>query len=76
MKLNRSLAISSHFQDCTKSNIIGILEEEFPSMIFEMPEKDSSRERVFTLKNTLLTMVLTAVQEDKTLANSVNPGCS
>jgi hypothetical protein len=72
MKLNRSLAISSHFQDCTKSNIIGILEEEFPSMIFEMPEKDSSRERVFTLKNTLLTMVLTAVQEDKTLANSVN----
>jgi hypothetical protein len=72
MKSNRSLAISSHIQDCTKSNIIGILEEEFPSMIFEMPEKDSSRERVFTLKNTLLTMVLTAVQEDKTLANSVN----
>jgi len=72
MKLNRSLAISSQIQDCTKSNIVGILEDEFPSMIFEQTEKDSSRERVFTLKNTLLTMVLSAIQEDKTLANSVN----
>jgi|GEM_PF-3845016 len=53
MKLNRSLAISSQIQDCTKSNIVGILEDEFPSMIFEQTEKDSSRERVFTLKNTL-----------------------
>jgi hypothetical protein len=72
MKLNRSLAISSQIQDCTKGNIVGILEQEFPSTIFEIPEKKSSRERIFTVKNTLLTMVLTAIQEDKTLANSVN----
>src|ERR1017187_1041091 len=72
MKLNRSLAISSHIQDCKAGNIIGLLEGEFPSSIFERGENKPSRDRVFTVRNTLLTMVLTAVQQDKTLANSVN----
>jgi hypothetical protein len=48
------------------------LEQEFPSFIFDTPlEKVEGRNRIFTPKNTLLTMVLTATQEDKTLKNSV-----
>ena len=72
MKLNRSLAISSHIQDCKTGNIIGLLEEEFPSAIFDKEDTEPKRDRVFTEKNTLLTMVLTAVQQDKTLTNSVD----
>ena len=71
MKLNRSLAISNHIQDCKTSNIIGLLEAEFPSSIFSKEENEASRVRVFTVRNTLLAMVLTAVQQDKSLANSV-----
>jgi hypothetical protein len=54
-------------------NIIGLLEEEFPVSIFSDKKKIvKSRDRVFTVSNTLLTMVLTAIQQDKTLKNSVD----
>jgi len=54
-------------------NIIGLLEEEFPASIFSDKKKIvKSRDRVFTVSNTLLTMVLTAIQQDKTLKNSVD----
>lgn len=53
-------------------DIIGLLETEFPSSILDNLEKsEKSRNRVFTVNNTLLTMVLTATQQDKTLKNSV-----
>lgn len=73
MKLNRSLAISTRIQECKTGDIIGMLEEEFPSSVLEKDFSASdSRSRVFTVNNTLLTMVLTAVQQDKTLKNSVD----
>lgn len=78
MKHNRSLAISSKIQECKMGNIIGILENEFPSGILDSKRevvtksKTASRDRVFTDNNTLLTMVLTSVQKDKTLKNSVD----
>jgi hypothetical protein len=78
MKQNRYLAISSRIQECKMGNIIGILENEFPSAILNFKnkevkkEKALSRDRVFTDNNTLLTMVLTSVQKDKTLKNSVD----
>lgn len=72
MKLNRSLAISSSIEECKIGNIIGLLEEEFPTSIVEDDLVNTpGRNRVFTVKNTLLTMVLTAIQQDKTLQNSV-----
>lgn len=53
-------------------NIIGLLEKEFPTPVLENQAKsEKSRNRVFTVNNTLLTMVLTATQQDKTLKNSV-----
>jgi Transposase DDE domain len=73
MKHNRSLAISSKLQECKMGNIIGLLEKEFPASIFEYKNEDKkTRDRVFTVSNTLLTMVLTSVQQDKTLKNSVD----
>jgi hypothetical protein len=72
MKLNRSLGISNHIQDCQSGDIIGLLEEAFPNHIIKDNPEQDSRRRVFTDRNTLLTMVLTSVQQDKTLANSVD----
>lgn len=74
MKLNRSLGISSSIQECKLGNIIGLLEDKFPSSVLEKHSDSSGsgeRHRVFTVNNTLLAMVLTASQEDKTLKNSV-----
>ena len=72
MKLNRSLAISNTIQDCKMGNIIGVLGKEFPSSVFDDPRENvKSRNRIFTVANTLLTMVLTATQQDKSLKNSV-----
>ena len=74
MKLNRSLGISSNIQECKMGNIIGLLEKEFPSSVLEKHSESAGsgeRQRVFTVNNTLLAMVLTASQQDKTLKNSV-----
>ena len=73
MKLNRSLGISNQIQECKAGSIIGLMEKEFPlSILSDLTEGDESRKRVFTINNTLLTMVLTATQQDKTLKNSVD----
>ena len=73
MKLNRSLAISSKIQELKMSNVLGLLNQTFPRSIFNdnYSESIKTRSRIFTTNNTLLTMVLTAVQQDKSLKNSV-----
>lgn len=72
MKPNRSLAISTHIQECKMGNIIGQLESEFPDLTYPKTVNATHRNRIYTPRNTLLTMVLTAIQEDKTLQNSVD----
>jgi len=78
MKNNRSLAISSKIQECKMGNIIGMLEKEFPLSILNCKNDENkngkvkTRNRIFTVNNTLLTMVLTSIQQDKTLKNSVD----
>jgi hypothetical protein len=73
MKLNRSLAISSKIQECKMGDILGLLENEFPMSILKSKNEGlKTRDRVFTVNSTLLTMVLTSVQKDKTLKNSVD----
>ena len=53
-------------------NIIGLLEKEFPAQILNGPGNSKGRNSVFTANNTLLTMVQTATQQDKTLKNSLD----
>jgi len=74
MKLNRSLGISTEINAFKTGNILGVLEKEFPMKVLDKQadgENMKSRDRVFTPANTLLTMVLTATQKDKSLKNSV-----
>ena len=80
MKSNRSLSITCAIQDCKKGDIIGLLEEAFPSSIFDKKHdvkadangtSKTTRDRIWTPSNTLRTMVLTAAQKDKSLKNSV-----
>ncbi len=71
MKQNRSLAISAVIQEQQRSNILNLLESVFPEEVLKKKVPDNSRDRVFTATNTLLTMVLTATQADKSLKNSV-----
>lgn len=72
MKENRSLEISAKIQEYQKANILGTLMDVYPSDYeLNIKEPENSRDRVFSISNTLMTMVLTASQEDKTLKNSV-----
>lgn len=74
MKNNRSLAISCAVIDFKNKNTLSLLESVFPTSIFDSYNKDGfkqSRNRVFTADKTLMTMVLTATQKDKSLKNSV-----
>jgi len=65
MKQNRSLAISSKIQECKMGNIIGMLEKEFSLSVLNIQneglknEKAKTRDRIFTINNTLLTSTLT-----------------
>lgn len=73
MKLNRSLAISNSIQKFRNSNMLGVLESAYPAdLINKYSLADNTRSRVFTPGNTLFTMVVTSLQEDKTLKNSVD----
>ncbi len=72
MKSNRSLSISAKIQEYQKANILGTLMDVYPSESeLGLKEPEKSRNRVFSMADTLMTMVLTASQEDKTLKNSV-----
>lgn len=75
MKLNRSLGISHKINDFKAGNILGVLQKEFPMKLLDNEDagevKTQNRERIFTSATTLLTMVLTATQKDKSLKNSV-----
>lgn len=74
MKSNRSLAISTTIQETKINNIIGLLEKEFPHSVISESSipLTKTRNRVFPIDKTLLIMVLTAVQTDKSLKNSVD----
>lgn len=74
MKSNRSLGISTSIQSLTSADVLTFLADEFPQdlPVENTPEQSAKRNRVFTDRNTLLVMALTATQEDKSLKNSVD----
>ena len=73
MTPNKSLELSHEIQKLMKNNLLGPVQSVFPFEVVEAYRNPAkSRDRVFNCSNTLLTMVLTAFQEDKTLQNSLN----
>jgi len=73
MENNRSLAVSTLLNQGLKNKVmLGILGEHIPDEIFKVETAIQRRDRVFTHRNTLETMLLSATLEDKSLKNAVN----
>lgn len=75
MTPNKSLTASVRLQALLRTDLLKQLTKLFPSDLvssFKARQPSTKRDRVFTDENTLLTMLATAVQEDKSLQQSVN----
>src|SRR5580658_441443 len=75
MTPNHSLGLSLQLQNLIRTDLLQQISMEFPfNMIETGSDKEASkkRDRVFSDTNTLLTMLVTAVNEDKSLKQSVN----
>jgi hypothetical protein len=75
MTPNHSLDLSLQLQNLIRTDLLQHFSTEFPFEIFEPnngTEAFKKRDRVFNDSNTLLTMLVTAVNEDKSLKQSVN----
>jgi len=76
MTINRSLALSSQIKNLMRTDLLHQLSVDFPFSLISghIADKDGivRRDRVFNPENTLLTMLVSAIQEDKSLKQSVN----
>ena len=77
MKDNESLHVSARFKELVKTDLSHAFYESLPASVIEDAARDAAktkqhRERVFTPANTVFTMLLGAVQEDKSLQNGLN----
>ena len=72
MKNNRSLAVSTIInKELRNESMLSFLSDFISEKLFEEETPTSSRDRVFTQKATLETMLLTSTLDDKSLKNSV-----
>lgn len=72
MKENLSSTLSLQAKDLQNRDISGLLFEMFPFEKLSLLKSSDKRDRVYNTENTLLTMIQTATQKDKSLQNSVN----
>lgn len=74
MTPNRSLELSLTLQNLIHTDLLYPIQSVFPyELIRSYSENERNpRDRIYNTENTVLAMVLTALQEDKTLQNSVN----
>lgn len=76
MTPNKSLELSCRIQNLMSQDMLQFLQPLFPIDTVKEYERENQankkRNRVYTAENTLMTMVVTAVQNDKSLQNSVN----
>lgn len=74
MTPNKSLELSVRIKDIMRQNILQCIDPVFPFdavRSYESKSKVRHRDRVFNQESTLLTMVITALKEDRSLQNSV-----
>lgn len=73
MTPNYSLQLSTEIKELMKTDLLQPMKDFFPNEVIDNYKPlQEKRDRVFNMGNTLLTMTLTAVQEDRSLQNSVN----
>ena len=74
MTPNRSLELSCRIQEMMRRNMLQFIEPIYPAGVVRSYKQESAirrRDRVFASENTLLTMIITAFQEDRSLQHSV-----
>ena len=76
MTPNQSMALSFELKAKMRTNLLHNIDSDFPFEMIKSEEfiatKKATRDRVYTTENTLLTMLLSAFNEDKPLKQSVN----
>jgi hypothetical protein len=72
MTPNESLEKSSQLRDYLRVDYLKGLYSVFPYEVIDQYEVKNSRDRIYSCENTVVTMIYSAAQEDKTLQNSVN----
>lgn len=76
MTPNGSLELSCRIQELMRQDMLQCISPIFPTQTVReyesQPHERKTRDRVFTSENTLMTMIISAVQEDKTLQGSVD----
>lgn len=75
MTPNKSLELSVRLQDLMSRDLLQFIEPMFPReaiVDYETVGKVKRRDRIFNSENTLLTMIITALQEDKSQTASVH----
>lgn len=73
MTENYSLQLTTHIQELLNSELSGVLRNYLPlSKIVNYPTHRNRRNRIYNEATTLLTMLISATQSDKSLQNAVN----
>jgi hypothetical protein len=76
MTPNHSLALTLQLKELMRTDLLHKISEDFPYDLIEnqSPTKNAKvrRDRVYNEENTLLTMLVTAIHDDKSLKQSVN----
>jgi hypothetical protein len=72
MTVNKSLELSHRINDMMSKDLLSLFYNLFPFDLELNENGKKSRDRVFNPSNTLLSMINTMIQQDKTLQNSVN----
>jgi len=75
MTANESLNLSSQIKDLLQTDLSYVFKDDIPVNLIESKARElnaNSRARVFTPVNTILTMLVSATQEDKSLQNGLN----
>jgi len=75
MTANESLKLSLQVHDLLKSDLSHVFQEDIPFEQIEKQARDlmpDSRDRIFTPSNVILTMLLSATKEDKSMQEALN----
>ncbi len=71
MKANRSLQLSYEIKSQMGKDLSSIFRDYYPFDLVEHYKRPGERDRLYSTSTTLLTMILTEIQQDKSLQNSV-----
>ena len=72
MTPNQSLSKSNQLREYLRADYLQGIHSVFPHEVIEKYDTSSTRDRVYSCENTIMTMIYSATQSDKTLQNAVN----